>query len=436
MSTSSVTETQVLTGVPVVAGVAYAPVIRPGARPTAPVSAADVPESDRPDEVERLKAAAAAVAERLRDRAAHATGVASEVLATTAALAQDRAWLLDAEKRITAGSPAHHAVGAAIAKISDALSKAGDLMAERVTDLRDVRDRVLAQLSGLPEPGVPVPDVPSVLCAEDLAPADTAGLDPALVVALATTLGGPTSHTAIIARQLGIPCVVAVGGLDAVPAATESRPSTATTHGMPSWRAMIAVWLVGPPSDVASATTSVASRPAVSTGARSSAHRIDGRSGTGTPGSGKPLSSATTRSRMSRRSVTRSAMRSPALASADAILSMAALTASVAGRPSLMRLSASPSQARSCASVAVVASTSEATPVACAARIRSRSATAPVAARRRATSLGRSDSATSTAGASSGRGRAPGRITGAYCTPPTAGTPGSTCPGVRGDAGA
>ncbi|MGA9376025.1 MAG: putative PEP-binding protein, partial [Mycobacterium sp.] len=98
-----------------------------------------------------------------------------------------------------------------------ALAKAGDLMAERVTDLRDVRDRVLAELAGLPEPGVPLPDVPSVLCAEDLAPADTAGLDPTLVVALATTLGGPTSHTAIIARQLGIPCVVAVAGLDAVP---------------------------------------------------------------------------------------------------------------------------------------------------------------------------------------------------------------------------
>jgi phosphotransferase system enzyme I (PtsI) len=63
-----------------------------------------------------------------------------------------------------------------------------------------------------------LPELPSILCAEDLAPADTAGLDPALIVALATTLGGPTSHTAIIARQLGIPCVVAVAGLDAVPA--------------------------------------------------------------------------------------------------------------------------------------------------------------------------------------------------------------------------
>jgi phosphoenolpyruvate-protein phosphotransferase (PTS system enzyme I) len=65
---------------------------------------------------------------------------------------------------------------------------------------------------GEPEPGVPTPAEPSVLVAEDLAPSDTAGLDPALVVALVTEKGGPTSHTAIIARQLGIPCVVGVGG--------------------------------------------------------------------------------------------------------------------------------------------------------------------------------------------------------------------------------
>ncbi len=218
MSSPTVTDPKVLHGVPVVAGVAYAPVIRPGARPqVTEQSAAELAEADRPAEVGRLKEAAATVATRLRDRAGHATGVASEVLATTAALAQDRAWLGDAEKRINAGNPAPQAVGAAIAKIADALSKAGDLMAERVTDLRDIRDRVLAQLAGLPEPGVPIPDNPSVLCAEDLAPADTAGLDPRLVVALVTTLGGPTSHTAIIARQLGIPCVVAVDGLDEVP---------------------------------------------------------------------------------------------------------------------------------------------------------------------------------------------------------------------------
>jgi len=61
-------------------------------------------------------------------------------------------------------------------------------------------------------PGLPDPGHPYVLVAEDLAPADTAGLDPSLTVGLVTEKGGPTSHTAIIARQLGIPCVVGVAG--------------------------------------------------------------------------------------------------------------------------------------------------------------------------------------------------------------------------------
>ena len=206
----------VLTGVPVVLGVAYAPVIRPGRLPAIEDLAvpAEIAESDREAEVSRFAAAAAAVAERLRDRAAHATGSASEVLAATATLAQDRAWLGAAEKRIKEGTPAVRATAAAVSQFVDMFTKMGGLMAERVTDLRDIRDRVVAQLSGLPEPGVPVPDVPSILCAEDLAPADTAGLDPALILGLATTLGGPTSHTAIIARQLAIPCVVAMSGLE------------------------------------------------------------------------------------------------------------------------------------------------------------------------------------------------------------------------------
>jgi phosphoenolpyruvate-protein phosphotransferase (PTS system enzyme I) len=212
----------VLKGVPVVAGAQYAPVIRPGRLPVLEgvESEPDIDAADRPAEAARFVAAATEVATRLRDRAAHATGAASEVLAATATLAQDRAWLGAAEKRIKDGTPAVRAVVEAVDQFVGLFTQIGGLMAERVTDLRDIRDRVIAQLSGLPEPGVPVPAVPSVLCAEDLAPVDTAGLDPALVVALATTLGGPTSHTAIIARQLGIPCVVAVTGLDAVAAGT------------------------------------------------------------------------------------------------------------------------------------------------------------------------------------------------------------------------
>ncbi|MGV9797630.1 phosphoenolpyruvate--protein phosphotransferase [Mycobacterium sp. NPDC003449] len=219
-STSPATSLSVLHGVPVVPGVRYAPVIRPGRPPVPDTSGPDIAEAERPAESARFTAAAAAVATRLRERAAHATGAASEVLAATAGLAQDRAWLGAAEKRIGAGTPAVRAVCEAVDQFVDLFTQLGGLMAERVTDLRDIRDRVVAELSGLPEPGVPLPDAPSILCADDLAPADTAGLDPALVVGLATTLGGPTSHTAIIARQLGIPCVVAVPGLDGVAAGT------------------------------------------------------------------------------------------------------------------------------------------------------------------------------------------------------------------------
>lgn len=208
----------VLRGVPAVGGVRYAPVLWPGARPAleADDTAAELGESERSGERERFASASVTVADRLRARAAKASGAAAEVLATTATLAQDRAWASSTEKRIAAGMSAVGAVVATADQFVEMFTRMGGLMAERVADLRDIRDRVIAELRGLPEPGVPVPDVPSVLFAEDLAPADTAGLDPNLVVALVTSLGGPTSHTAIIARQLGIPCVVAVTGLEQV----------------------------------------------------------------------------------------------------------------------------------------------------------------------------------------------------------------------------
>src|SRR5215211_262854 len=78
-----------LRGLPVVAGVAYAPVICPGRHPLLDGidELPDIDEADRAAEAARFGAAASAVAERLRERAAHATGAASEVLAATAALA-------------------------------------------------------------------------------------------------------------------------------------------------------------------------------------------------------------------------------------------------------------------------------------------------------------------------------------------------------------
>ncbi len=79
-------------------------------------------------------------------------------------------------------------------------------------DLDDVRDRVVARLSGQPEPRIPDLHRPFVLVARDLSPSLTALLDPSRVLALVTERGGPTSHTAVLAKSLGIPAVVACPG--------------------------------------------------------------------------------------------------------------------------------------------------------------------------------------------------------------------------------
>ena len=206
-----------LQGNGVVPGVGSGPVVRPMPRPEVP---ADEPSVDPTEGAERFSAAAEVVADRLATRAKGASGAASEVLMATSMLARDRGLVALVTKRLGDGEGLCAATAGAIEELSAMFSAAGGLMAERVTDLQDVRDRVIAELTGQSEPGIPTPQEPSVLCADDLAPADTAGLDPATVVAIATSLGGATSHTTIIARQLGIPCVVGCEGLDDVPIGT------------------------------------------------------------------------------------------------------------------------------------------------------------------------------------------------------------------------
>ncbi|HVD69693.1 MAG TPA: phosphoenolpyruvate--protein phosphotransferase [Actinomycetota bacterium] len=80
----------------------------------------------------------------------------------------------------------------------------------RADDLRSVGVQVLARILGI-EPPAPAMDAPGILVAADLTPADTSGLDPAVVMGIATARGGPTSHAAVLARSMGIPAVVGLG---------------------------------------------------------------------------------------------------------------------------------------------------------------------------------------------------------------------------------
>ena len=84
-------------------------------------------------------------------------------------------------------------------------------LAARAADLQDVGDRVLRALLGLEPEKVAWPDHPVIVIADDLTPSDTAALDPDRVLGFCTAAGGPTSHSAIIARALGLPAVVSAG---------------------------------------------------------------------------------------------------------------------------------------------------------------------------------------------------------------------------------
>ena len=177
-----------------------------------------------------------------------------------------------------------------------------------------------------------------------------------------------------------------------VPAAMSSAPVVPTTQGMPSCRAMIAVWLVGPPRSVTSASTSRGSRPAVSAGARSAATSTHGWSGTGTPGSGSPTIRATIRRSMSRRSVTRSAIRPPMPVKTVTKESTAACTAASRWSPERSCFTTPDRSPLSRASPALAVSTSAAAPDACPAFAANPSATAAATSSYRA----RADSSSGT----------------------------------------
>ncbi|MEE1621600.1 putative PEP-binding protein [Zafaria sp. Z1313] len=209
-------------GVGVGAGRVVGPVKHMPAPLAPPASDAAWPEGATAEtEAARLKEAAAAVADQLRARAASAAPAAAEVLKSTALMATDSMLRKNSTKLITAGRNAESAVWEAAEAFASSLLSLGGYMAERATDVLDVRARIVAELRGVPAPGIPGSETPFVLVAEDLAPADTATLDPGIVVALVTSGGGPQSHTAIIARALGLPAVVAADGVGAIPEGTE-----------------------------------------------------------------------------------------------------------------------------------------------------------------------------------------------------------------------
>ena len=92
-------------------------------------------------------------------------------------------------------------------------SMGDELMQQRAADMRDIKTRMQRSLMGIQSADIASLPAGSILVARDLTPSMTAGINPANVAGIVTELGGRTSHSAILARALEIPAVVAVTGL-------------------------------------------------------------------------------------------------------------------------------------------------------------------------------------------------------------------------------
>ena len=162
------------------------------------------------EETERARASLSVVARDLEARGKSAGGTAADVLEAQAMMAEDPMLAEIIDESLARGTTAERAVFEAFASFRDQLAAMGGYLGERAADLDDVSQRVIADLTGVAAPGVPNPDHPFVLVARDLAPADTAMLDLDKVLGLVTSDGGPTSHTAILAREKSIVAIVGV----------------------------------------------------------------------------------------------------------------------------------------------------------------------------------------------------------------------------------
>ncbi|WP_405748367.1 phosphoenolpyruvate--protein phosphotransferase [Bifidobacterium sp.] len=204
----------ILKGVGIGRGVAVGPVLRmaePLPEPKDEPRAASVSAEAENARVTKALAAVNADLNRRAQEAANGdegTKQAAEILQAVAMFASDPALAANIAKMVDEGKTGERAVLDGFGQVEEMFRQIGGYQGERAADLHDVGQRVIAELMGRPAPGVPQSETPFVLVAKDLSPADTASLDLDRTLAIITSEGGPTSHTAILCRARGIVAVV------------------------------------------------------------------------------------------------------------------------------------------------------------------------------------------------------------------------------------
>lgn len=172
--------------------------------------------ADTAKEWERFKAAQAKAIEQLGELAEKARAEAGDEAALLFETHQMMAEDLDYEESIQGliqdeSLNAEAAVSDTAAQFAEMFAGMDDpYMQARAADVKDVSTRIIGILSGAVQGGIDS-DVPVVLAADDLAPSETVQLDKAKILGFVTEGGSGSSHTAILARTMGIPAIIGVG---------------------------------------------------------------------------------------------------------------------------------------------------------------------------------------------------------------------------------
>lgn len=158
--------------------------------------------------IEDTQALAADMAERIGEKEA-------EILNGHLMLLQDPMMTMEIEGKIDSEKLCSEAAIEDVCTMyADMFASMDDeLMQQRAADMRDIKTRMQKVLLGVKSVDVSALPKESVLVAEDLTPSVTAGINPENVTGIVTELGGRTSHSAILARALEIPAVVAAAGI-------------------------------------------------------------------------------------------------------------------------------------------------------------------------------------------------------------------------------
>lgn len=196
------------------AGVGIGPAWRPSDLSETPAVVPDISEissQGAASERRRLDDAIAAVRQEIGEsRAAAAEDeAAAGIFGAHLLLLEDADLLGDVNRRIEQGDPAARAVRDAAERVAGEFEALGDpYLRARAADVRAVGEQVVRRLLGIDAPRL---DGDGILVADDLTPAEAAGLDPKRVAGVLLAAGSPTGHAAILARAKGIPMVAAAG---------------------------------------------------------------------------------------------------------------------------------------------------------------------------------------------------------------------------------